>query len=53
MDSQYQTVPRNQDSRSGWAPRIAIMGPTATIYMGSRDNDSLSGRRERRRGERL
>src|SRR5438445_144651 len=53
MGSQYQTVPRNQDSRSGWAPRIAIMGPTATIYMGSRDNDSLSGRRERRRGERL
>src|SRR5438034_6148755 len=27
MDSQYQTVPRNQDSRSGWAPRIAFMGP--------------------------
>src|SRR6266568_3158129 len=59
MDSQYQTVPRNQDSRSGGAPHIAIMGPDRDHiygqprYMGNRDNDRLSGRRERRRGERL
>src|SRR5436309_5766626 len=43
MDSQYQTVPRNQDSRSGWAPRIAIMGPDRDhIYIWATETTTAS-----------
>src|SRR5947208_1218479 len=58
MDSQYQTVPRNQDSRSGWAPRIAIMGPDRDhIYGQPRQRQPLwatgtTGRRRRGRARR-